>query len=63
MAANLLCDELDVLCFDEFQVTDIQDMDMVNIVVSQTPIFGLDLFHRAWNSVSPNMELDFVFEM
>ena len=26
VAANLLCDELDILCFDEFQVTDIQDM-------------------------------------
>lgn len=61
MAANLLCDELDVLCFDEFQVTDIQDMDMVNIVLGQTPIFWdcLDLFHRAWNSISPNMEPDF----
>ena len=49
VAANLLCDELDVLCFDEFQVTDIQDMDMVNIVLGQTPIFWdcLDLFHRA----------------
>ena len=52
VAANLLCDELDILCFDEFQVTDIQDMldmgEKLGWLQSRIRIALLNAIHT-WN--------------